>query len=111
MVTSTGLAAQKFPAPEVRKKVAHGETPILLRFTLPGCSLESARGLAQSKTLSAFPGSSCRAQRLGLRRPYAAFSNSPARATDRKHGCGNTDDGIHGDSRPKPIHGRTNAEK
>jgi hypothetical protein len=32
-----------------------------------------AEGLAQSKTLRVFQESSCRAQRLGLRRPSAAF--------------------------------------
>jgi hypothetical protein len=35
--------------------------------------LQSARGLAQSKTLREFRESLCRAQRLGLRRPSAAF--------------------------------------
>jgi len=35
----------------------------------------SARGLAHSKTLRVFQESSCRAQRLGLRRPSAAFPN------------------------------------
>jgi hypothetical protein len=35
--------------------------------------LQSARGLAHSKTLRVFQESSCRAQRLGLRRPSAAF--------------------------------------
>jgi hypothetical protein len=35
--------------------------------------LQSARGLAHSKTLRVFQESSCRAQRPGLRRPSAAF--------------------------------------
>ena len=35
--------------------------------------LQSARGLAHSKTLRVFQESSCRAQRLGVRRPSAAF--------------------------------------
>jgi hypothetical protein len=35
--------------------------------------LQSARGLAHSKTLRVFQESSCRAQRHGLRRPSAAF--------------------------------------
>jgi hypothetical protein len=34
---------------------------------------QSARGLAHSKTLRVFQESSCRAQRLGVRRPSAAF--------------------------------------
>src|SRR5450759_3590962 len=34
---------------------------------------QSARGLAHSKTLRVFQASSCRAKRLGLRRPSAAF--------------------------------------
>jgi len=38
--------------------------------------LQSARGLAQSKTLRAFQESSCHAQRLGVRRPSAAFFQS-----------------------------------
>jgi hypothetical protein len=37
--------------------------------------LQSARGLAQSKTLRVFQESSCRAQCLGVRRPSSAFSN------------------------------------
>ena len=37
--------------------------------------LHSARGLAHSKTLRVFHESLCRAQRLGLRRPSAAFPN------------------------------------
>ena len=34
---------------------------------------QSARGLAQSKTLRVFQESSCRARRFGVRRPSAAF--------------------------------------
>jgi hypothetical protein len=37
--------------------------------------LQSARGLAHSKTLRVFQESSYRAQRLGLRRPSAAIPN------------------------------------
>ena len=44
-----------------------------MRKSRPFISLQSARGPAQSKTLRVFQESSCRAQRLGLRRPSAAF--------------------------------------
>src|SRR5450759_623782 len=43
--------------------------------------LHSARGLAHSKTLRVFQESSCRAQRLGLRRPSAAFPRGISNCT------------------------------
>jgi hypothetical protein len=43
-------------------------------FMQQGRPPQSARGLAQSKTLRAFVKSSANALRLGLRRPSTAFS-------------------------------------
>src|SRR5208283_1939341 len=49
--------------------------------------LQSARGLAQSKTLRVFQESSCRAQRLGVRRPSSAFSRGISNSTKVEWNC------------------------
>jgi hypothetical protein len=50
-----------------------------IRFTQPIRLPQSARGLAQSKTLRAIRELRANALRFGLRRPSAAFSNAMAR--------------------------------
>ena len=50
-------------------------------------SSQSARGLAQSKTLRVFQASSCRAQRLGVRRPSAAFPRGISNGTKVNWNC------------------------
>jgi hypothetical protein len=49
--------------------------------------MQSARGLAQSKTLRVFQESSCRAQRLGVRRPSAAYPKGISNGTKVKWNC------------------------
>jgi len=49
--------------------------------------LQSARGLAHSKTLRVFQESLCRAQRLGLRRPSAAFPRDMSNCANVNWNC------------------------
>jgi len=60
---------------------AHEETSRMLLF------MQSARGLAQSRTLRVFQKSSCRAQRFGVRRPSAAFPGGILNCANVNRNC------------------------